>query len=273
VNVFHLWEVALDRLKALNYEAEYCDVKNQVPFSRPFFAVQSNHAGHQFAAFVSLVSWLMRVCGEDFVIDKYDDPNTSSNKMMLALKRLGFVGDFPAQKLKQAYGEATCLVLDFLTQAALEKRGFRWATPVYPESEYVEEADVDEGADLGADIDDDIEVESEEEDAMYMEVTRKDLRREELEGSTRQLLEGAKDPAAQAAWKTELERVAPRLKIHLEVRCRWSSFLCTAKPQAAAFRGRGCLFVVCLFHNTAVLALIHPSLCTLLAVCVGWRRW
>lgn len=243
MNVFHLWEVALDRLKALNYEAEYCDVKNQVPFSRPFFAVQSNHAGHQFAAFVSLVSWLMRVCGEDFVIDKYDDPNTSSNKMMLALKRLGFVGDFPAQKLKQAYGEATCLVLDFLTQAALEKRGFRWATPVYPESEYVEEADVDEGADLGADIDDDIEVESEEEDAMYMEVTRKDLRREELEGSTRQLLEGAKDPAAQAAWKTELERVAPRLKIHLEVRCRWSSFLCTAKPQAAAFRGRGCLFV------------------------------
>lgn len=241
VNVFQLWEESLSRLKALNYEAEYCDVTNQIPFPRPFFAVQSGQTGHQFAAFVSLVSWLMRMCGEEFAVDKYDDPNTSSNKMMLALKHLGFVGDFSAQKLKQAYGVPTCLVLEFLTDLALKKRSFRWGTPVYPESEYVEEADVDEAADLGADIDDEIEEQSEEEDAMYMEVAREDLRREELDGSTQQLLEGAKDPAAQAAWKTELERVAPRLKIHLEGGAggkEWRAHLQQTKKHETTIQGQ-----------------------------------
>ena len=56
----------------------------------------------------------MKQCSQDFVVDKYDDPNTSVNKLILALKVMGFPLDFPASKLKQGYGEAVCAALDFI---------------------------------------------------------------------------------------------------------------------------------------------------------------
>jgi hypothetical protein len=43
-------------------------------------------------------------------IDKYDDPNTSANKLILALRNLSFSLDFPVAKLKQAHGEVGVLL-------------------------------------------------------------------------------------------------------------------------------------------------------------------
>jgi estrogen-related receptor beta like 1 len=74
----------------------------------------------QFKLLTDIFSWLMEQCGAKFSIDKFDDPNTSVNKMMLGLKNIGFQMDFPATKLKQAQGDAVCSVLSFLANKALE---------------------------------------------------------------------------------------------------------------------------------------------------------
>merc|ERR1719502_1064963 len=81
-----------------------------------------------------------------FKIDKFDDPNTSVNKMMLALRKLDFGLDFPASKLKSANGEPVVDVLDFLTDKALASANFAWGRPNY----------ADEG-----DVADEIEAEAE----------------------------------------------------------------------------------------------------------------
>lgn len=56
----------------------------------------------------------MKQCDQDFVVDKYDDPNTSVNKLILSLKSMGFPLDYPTSKLKLGYGEAACEAIDFL---------------------------------------------------------------------------------------------------------------------------------------------------------------
>ena len=76
---------------------------------------------------------------------------------MLALRKLEFELDFPTAKLKQGHGEACCNVLDFLCDKALKSDSFVWRAPVHDEQPEVEEAEVDEEADLGEDINDDIE--------------------------------------------------------------------------------------------------------------------
>ncbi len=58
--------------------------------------------------------WLMKKSEVEFSVDKYDDPNTSTNKMILTLKNMGFDLDFAASKLRAGCGEAVCSVLIFL---------------------------------------------------------------------------------------------------------------------------------------------------------------
>jgi estrogen-related receptor beta like 1 len=116
----------------------------------------------QFQNFLALVEWLAKEATGDrnaFTVDKFDDPNTAVNKMMLALRNMGFALDFPVAKLKSGYGEAVCNVLDFLCDKALVSKKFSWATPVQETTVEVEEAEVDDDADLGAgDIEDTAQV-------------------------------------------------------------------------------------------------------------------
>mmetsp|Transcript_35464 Transcript_35464/g.56724 ORF Transcript_35464/g.56724 Transcript_35464/m.56724 type:complete len:444 (+) Transcript_35464:327-1658(+) len=221
--VLLLAENVLEKLKLVEYDVEYCQRKNINPFPKTYFASPAANASSQWSSFIGLVSWLMKEIGHEFEVDKYDDPNTSSNKMMLALKKLNFESDFPVSRLKQGYGEAVCSVLDFLVSKILSKRGFRFQDPIYPEADGFEEAEVDD-ADLGsADIVDEA-IESEEEDVLYSENVRggrnedkaeqKDRDEYDREGSFKDngIIENEQSPEFQAAWRAELERVAPRLK-------------------------------------------------------------
>ena len=126
VNVFELMSNTLEKLKILNYETEFCAKKDYPPFTRTYFALPSNNSGTQFTCFVTLISWLMKLCDREFAIDKYDDPNASVDKILIALRNMGFQLDFPANKLKAANGEAVCAVLNFVTDFALKTRGFRY---------------------------------------------------------------------------------------------------------------------------------------------------
>jgi len=222
--VLLLAENALEKLKIADYDLEFSHRKGIEPFSRTYFAEPAPNAGNQWAMLISLVSWIMKQIGHDFAVDKYDDPNTSANKLMLALKQLNFEPDFPVSRLKQGYGLAVCQVLDFLASRLLKNRGFKFAEPVYPETDGFEEAEVDD-ADLGTTDVVDEAIESEDEDVLYTENLRSGSnRRMGVDGdgsadahhgrdnANNGIMENEQSPEFMAAWRAELERVAPRLK-------------------------------------------------------------
>jgi estrogen-related receptor beta like 1 len=206
-------ENVLEKMKVLDYEVEFCQEKHVAPFARTAFALPAKNPSVQFGNFLDLVSWLChKSTGESstFDIDKFDDPNTSVNKMMLALRKLGFTSDFPVSKLKQGHGEACCNVLDFLCDKALESQKFVWRAPVHDEQPEVEEAEVDEDADLGEDINDDIEAAEEEEQIFGGGGGGGEKEAEDSMQDTSHVIIAA--TIDEKEWKEELERVGPRLK-------------------------------------------------------------
>ena len=212
INVFRVMEDVVEKLRLLNYEEEFCAAKDMEPFHRAFFAIGNSNPSVQFMKFISLVQWLAQSCNVDFSVDQYDDAGSSINQVMLVLRNMGFSLDFPASKLRQGYGDAACIVLDFLADRALATRGFNFSKPRILPEPMAEEAEADDGADVDAEEDIPDEVESEdEEEVLYSEVVRAE-RKEELDESVCGKLDSDIDPVE---WKTELERVGPRLKVRL----------------------------------------------------------
>ncbi|CAM9309528.1 unnamed protein product [Phaeothamnion confervicola] len=212
---FQLCEDALEKLKALDYENELCKARNLERFTRTFFAMPGSNPGSQFRSFQETCSWLMQIATGDpgaYKLDKYDDPNTSINKLVLALKALAFSGDFPVSRLKQAYGDAACTVLDFLADKALAARGFSWQQPVHTPEELQDEAVAPDDADLD-EIVDDAEVavgEEEPEPALAAVQPAKEAEVYNMSDSNIAILETRIDPVQ---WKQEIERVGPKLRL------------------------------------------------------------
>ena len=154
-----MMEGSLEKLKCLNYEDDFVANSNNKPFGREHFAVKGSNL--QFQEFLSIVSWLITVIKRDadfFKIDPiYDDPNACVNKMMLALRSLDYSAEFPVNKLKQAYGEACCHVLNFLTDEALKSRSFVFSMPKHNEMEEADEVEPEGDAD-DDDIEDEVEI-------------------------------------------------------------------------------------------------------------------
>lgn len=135
-----MWESALEKLKILNYERDYCKKLNKKPFSRVQFVIPGANPSHQFDEFVSICAWLCLSISrktDTFKPEEFDDPNTIVNKLMLALRQFDFRASFPPQKLKTAHGEFVCQVLEFLTDKALEGMRFEFAAPIYANNEEV----------------------------------------------------------------------------------------------------------------------------------------
>ncbi len=66
---------------------------------------------------------------------KYDDHITSSQNVMLELKKLGIELDFPPSKLKTGYGEAVCIVLNSLLTHTYDSLPKKFKKPVIQEEE------------------------------------------------------------------------------------------------------------------------------------------
>ncbi|CAM9899102.1 unnamed protein product [Ectocarpus sp. 12 AP-2014] len=220
---FAAWEDALEKLKALDYEASFCKPNNLQPFNRSYFSIPGSNASLQWRSFQEISSWLINVGAgngrNDFfkarllilqALYKYDDPNTAANKLMLALTGMGFDLNFPANRLKQAYGEAACSVLNFLTDKALSATGFVWRRPVYAAEDAAEEAEPVDDCDM-ADIADEAEVEEEQEDEQdFSDLIKAEDDDMGVSDSQVAMLEAKVDPVE---WKRELERVGPKLKM------------------------------------------------------------
>ncbi|KAE9048129.1 hypothetical protein PR003_g739 [Phytophthora rubi] len=208
----------LEKLRVLQYEREFGKKKSFAPFSETQFAVLAagTNASAQFKGFLDLVTFLLKSCGQEFVVDKYDDPNTSVNKLILTLKTLGFPLDFPASKLKLGYGEAVCAALDFICDQALAARRFDWPRPQYPKEDFADEAEVDDDAEVDTANDNDenaLPGAEEEAEELYSDLVRSGKAAEDqhdLDQSFQQMIMSEVDPLL---WKTELERVGPRLKL------------------------------------------------------------
>lgn len=159
-----MWECTLEKLKILDYEKDYLSKGTKTAFSRVHFAIPSNNLATQFNDFISICAWLINLCNvkEPFKVDSFEDPTSSINKLLLALRTLDFRGSFPAQKLKIPHGESVCTILDFLADKALSTRNFKFETPIYKNQEEMEE---------GGDDDSDDEEILDEEDGTFEEDT------------------------------------------------------------------------------------------------------
>ena len=129
----------------------------------------------------------------------------------MALRQVDFRSSVPPQKLKVANGEPVCTVLDFLTDKALEAKGFQYASPSYASNEDIEQADVDDDEAENADIIEDDELGLIDEDIPFEEASRLEV---SLDNSNHQILQAMVDPIE---WKTELERVGPKLKSNQQI--------------------------------------------------------
>lgn len=194
----------------------------------------------QFKAFWKLSGLLLKICGHDFGKDKYDDPGTLVNKLILALKTLGFQLEFPVVRLRTGAGEACCTVLDFLSDRALAARGVvAWPRPQYPKEDFADEAEVDDEAEVldGDENDGGPQQHVDEGDELlYSDVVQlqrgasKSQREDPLEASTNQMILSEVDPLL---WRTELERVGPKL------RARTAGLTATSTKAATIVDGSG----------------------------------
>jgi len=211
--IFSMAERALDKLVILNYEEEFCRKRNIRKIPKVYFVLPSPKPNEQWRLFNMLCSWLCFLCtgNEDhFVLEEYDDPQTAANKLVLALKKLDFELDMPANKLKTPFGEATASTLDFLTEKALEKRGFVWSRPVYKEDEVFDTTGGGEEQEEEV-IEEDVDPVEDEGENMFSNIVKgQDAENPALEDSHYKILESNIDPME---WKTELERVSTKLKM------------------------------------------------------------
>lgn len=105
-------EQILDMLKLLDYENKFCKNKGFKPVSKVYFAVAAANPSEQFIGFVSLVSWLLSINNHQVNgWNKYEDPMTASQNIILELKKLGIELEMSPGKLKSGFGEGVCTCL------------------------------------------------------------------------------------------------------------------------------------------------------------------
>lgn len=196
----------MDKLRLLKIDTELRPQIKMKPMSR-FYFVTATNPGEQFYVFASTAAWLIRKTGKDFEQpNEEDDPNSTIASIIDVLREKEVAIDFSSHKLKQGYGDQVCYILNVLADEALSKDNFEWQQPVVdiPETEETAE-DVDQVEDETEIILDKVEEEME----IYSEESEHEYA-EEIEPSN--LANKVHD---WEAWKLELERVAPALRLKI----------------------------------------------------------
>ena len=205
-------EEILEKLKMLDYEEHF---KSFRPLTHTYFAMASANPNEQFYYFTSLVSWLLALLGQEWKApSQLDDPNSAVASLYAMLQQIGAPTNFGAMKLKSGCGEAVCSVLKHL----LDLIPIEFPLPVYAEEEAYEEAAVDDDAEVEAEeMADEVGAADVEEDEMYYHGGDAAGQVGERDKLTDSILDASVAPEA---WRLELERVTPQLK--MQVRCRRS---------------------------------------------------
>ncbi|CAH0719203.1 unnamed protein product, partial [Brenthis ino] len=196
----------MDKLRILKIDTELRPQIKMKPMSRYYFTTSTN-PGEQFFVFASTAAWLIRKTGKEFdQPNEEDDPNSTITSILDVLRESDISIDFSSHKLKQGYGDQVCFILNILADQALKHENFEWQKPVtnVPDDDESPE-DVDQ-------IEDETEIildKVEEEMAIYSEESEGEFAEtEEKEVSTNKIHD-------LEAWKLELERVAPALRLKI----------------------------------------------------------
>lgn len=196
----------MDKLRLLGIDTELRPQIKMKPMSRYYF-VTSTNPGEQFYVFASTAAWLTRKTGKDFdQPNEEDDPNSIIVAILDVLREKDIAVDFSSHKLKQGFGDQVCYILNVLADEALTKENFEWQKPV------VDIPDTEETSDDVDQVEDETEIildKVEEEMAIYSEESEGEFT-EEKESSN--LASKVHD---WEAWKLELERVAPALRLKI----------------------------------------------------------
>ena len=200
-------EEILEKLKMLDYEDHF---KSFRPLTHTYFAMASANPNEQFYYFTSLVSWLLSLLGQSWKApSQLDDPNSAVASMYAMLQQIGAPTNFGAMKLKNGCGEAVCSVLKHL----LDLIPIEFHLPVYAEENAYEEAAVDEDAEVEAEeMADEVGAADVEEDEMYYHGGDAAGQVGERDKLTDSILDASVAPEA---WRLELERVTPQLKMQV----------------------------------------------------------
>ncbi|XP_004925430.2 intraflagellar transport protein 57 homolog [Bombyx mori] len=197
----------MDKLRLLKIDTDLRPQIKMKPLSRYYF-VTSTNPNEQFFVFASTAAWLIRKCGKDFAQpNEEDDPNTIIAAVIDVLKENEVNVDFSSHKLKQGWGDQVCSILNILADEALKKENFEWQKPVVdiPESEESVD-DIDQ-------VEDETEIlldKVEDEMPIYSDESEGDINADEKEPSN--IAQKVHD---WEAWKLELERVAPALRLKI----------------------------------------------------------
>ena len=167
--------------------------------------------------FVQLVSWLLELNGQKVSgWNKYDDPTTASQNMVLELKKMGIELDMPASKLKSGNGEGVCSLITKLCQVSLQNK-FKFKKPVIKD-------EARKGGDMDDDGDDNDDMEGNADIAdMIQNGNQSDDDIEDFAelggGGDRDNQEQIQNQIIQSSisreeWMLEVERVAHKLKVN-----------------------------------------------------------
>lgn len=198
----------MDKLRLLKIDTELRPQIKMKPMSRYYF-VTSTNPGEQFFVFASTAAWLIRKTGRDFEQpNEEDDPNSTIANIIDILREKDVAVDFSSHKVKQGFGEQVCYILNVLADEALKNENFEWQKPIVDLPENEETADdIDQVEDETEIILDKVE----EEMAIYSEGSEG----EELEAEEKDSSNIASKVHDWEAWKLELERVAPALRLKI----------------------------------------------------------
>lgn len=220
-DIFVLMENTLDKLKLLDYDTDFCPKYKLKPISRHYFALAGD-ASQQLYYFACLMAWLLSLDGKRFdPPDQYDDPNTICSNLLTKLKELGLVQSMSQTALRVGWGEEICTILNNLAQNALKAINFKWLKPKYPkeEDDVIEEGETSGDADKnqvdnGGNDDDMEEIDDDFEDGADagLNETEEIFLHSDTAKIKQTILTSEIDTAA---WKTEVERVMPLLKVQI----------------------------------------------------------
>jgi len=142
----------VEMLQLLDYETKFCN-SELPPMPSMFFVYAAPKDGQQFKYFHQLVAWLLQLGDVQATWKKYDNPNTISTNILVALKEFGVAVEVSPHKLKNGYGDAVCQILHELTTKVfqhLQAQGkWSWGQPQWPDEALFDEADVDSDAEVG----------------------------------------------------------------------------------------------------------------------------
>ncbi|KAG6459735.1 hypothetical protein O3G_MSEX011578 [Manduca sexta] len=196
----------MDKLRLLKIDSELRPQIKMKPMSRYYF-ITSTNPNEQFFVFASTAAWLIRKTGKDFEQpNEEDDPNTIIAAIIDVLRAKDIPHDFSSHKLKQGYGEQVCYILNALADETMKAENFEWQKPI------VDIPEPEESTDDIDQVEDETEIlleKVEEEMAIYSEDSDGECNEEEKEPNIAHKVHDWE------AWKLELERVAPALRLKI----------------------------------------------------------